>query len=74
MFWDGGIHEGHPVGMSRCERRSVTRTGIEAATRNDAIEVLKQAWRAEHGDEPPSALAGVNGPYDPTRWAARRID
>jgi hypothetical protein len=49
--------------MPHCERRSVTRTGIEAATANDAIEVLRQAWHAEHGDEPPSALAGVNGPY-----------
>ena len=63
MRWDGGIHEGHPVGRPQRERRSVTRAGIEAATANDAIEVLKQAWRTEHRGEPPSALIGLDGPY-----------
>lgn len=63
MLWDGGIHEGHPVGMPHRERRNLTRTGIDAASASDALAQLKQAWRDEHGDEPPSALAGLDGPY-----------
>lgn len=63
MLWDGGIHEGHPVGMPRRDRRNVKCTGIDAASASDALAQLRQAWRDEHGDEPPSALAGLNGPY-----------
>jgi hypothetical protein len=41
----------------------VTRTGIDAPTANDAVAVLKHAWRTDFGDEPPSALVGLDGPY-----------
>jgi hypothetical protein len=54
---------GHPVDRPARERRSVTRTGIDAPTANDAVAVLKQAWRTDFGDEPPSALIGLDGPY-----------
>jgi hypothetical protein len=40
----------------------VTRTGIDAPTANDAVAVLKQAWRTDFGGEPPSAPIGFDGP------------
>jgi hypothetical protein len=49
--------------MPRSDRRNVTRTGIQAASASDALAQLKQAWRDKHSDEPPSALAGLDGPY-----------
>ena len=60
-LWNGGIHEGHPVGGNEARiPRSLDRVGIVAVGADDAVAQLKDEWRACFGDEPPSALIGVS--------------
>ncbi len=65
MLWDGGIYEGQPspLPVGATKSRSLALVGIAARSADDVVATLKAEWRARFGDQPPSALIGVSGPY-----------